>query len=63
MTTDDVTGLAEPSKVRVMESKENEDTKERVVLVTIQSSNSQASFLGLSIKVFISILGGKVIQG
>jgi hypothetical protein len=40
MTTDDVTGEAEPSKVRVMETRENESTKERTILLTIESSNN-----------------------
>jgi hypothetical protein len=40
MTADDVTGEAEPSKVRVMETRENESTKERTILLTIESSNN-----------------------
>jgi hypothetical protein len=32
------------NQVRVMESSENETTKERLVLVTIQSENSQVKF-------------------
>ena len=43
MTADDVTGKDEKPKVRVVETEENQETQERVVLVTIQSHNQVGS--------------------
>ena len=43
ISADDVTSRDEKPRVRVVESEENQETKERVVLVTIQSHSQVRS--------------------